>query len=99
MIRRTPRSTRTDTLFPYTTLFRSTTVFHCLWICCGGAFAEKDHSGERLPRVACGSDVPTVLPYPGLELCRVLRERARFHFRRIQLREFLRPLQIGRAHV
>src|SRR3546814_9001214 len=28
MIRRTPRSTRTDTLFPYTTLFRSqTTLF------------------------------------------------------------------------
>src|SRR3546814_12920258 len=25
MIRRTPRSTRTDTLFPYTTLFRSMT--------------------------------------------------------------------------
>src|SRR3546814_13678833 len=25
MIRRTPRSTRTDTLFPYTTLFRSLT--------------------------------------------------------------------------
>src|SRR3546814_5452092 len=30
MIRRPPRSTRTDTLFPYTTLFRSTenAVFH-----------------------------------------------------------------------
>src|SRR3546814_6268703 len=27
MIRRPPRSTRTDTLFPYTTLFRSTTGF------------------------------------------------------------------------
>src|SRR3546814_12694872 len=27
MIRRPPRSTRTDTLFPYTTLFRSTAVF------------------------------------------------------------------------
>src|SRR3546814_2335322 len=26
MIRRPPRSTRTDTLFPYTTLFRSTTA-------------------------------------------------------------------------
>src|SRR3546814_5933911 len=26
MIRRPPRSTRTDTLFPYTTLFRSTSV-------------------------------------------------------------------------
>src|SRR3546814_11601924 len=28
MIRRPPRSTRTDTLFPYTTLFRSN---HCRW--------------------------------------------------------------------
>src|SRR3546814_13033346 len=27
MIRRPPRSTRTDTLFPYTTLFRSSDVF------------------------------------------------------------------------
>src|SRR3546814_11330185 len=27
MIRRPPRSTRTDTLFPYTTLFRSWTLF------------------------------------------------------------------------
>src|SRR3546814_11004123 len=29
MIRRPPRSTRTDTLFPYTTLFRSEPVRHC----------------------------------------------------------------------
>src|SRR3546814_5820102 len=28
MIRRPPRSTRTDTLFPYTTLFRSPEVLH-----------------------------------------------------------------------
>src|SRR3546814_17806635 len=28
MIRRPPRSTRTDTLFPYTTLFRSDDIFH-----------------------------------------------------------------------
>src|SRR3546814_12364523 len=28
MIRRTPRSTRTDTLFPYTTLFRSILAAH-----------------------------------------------------------------------
>src|SRR3546814_15943659 len=28
MIRRPPRSTRTDTLFPYTTLFRSEQYFH-----------------------------------------------------------------------
>src|SRR3546814_4669442 len=30
MIRRPPRSTRTDTLFPYTTLFRSQVVLACL---------------------------------------------------------------------
>src|SRR3546814_4374791 len=30
MIRRPPRSTRTDTLFPYTTLFRSLRVGHLL---------------------------------------------------------------------
>src|SRR3546814_7400310 len=33
MIRRPPRSTRTDTLFPYTTLFRSAAIGLCLWIC------------------------------------------------------------------
>src|SRR3546814_4769005 len=32
MIRRPPRSTRTDTLFPYTTLFRSTAL--CRWPRC-----------------------------------------------------------------
>src|SRR3546814_12267096 len=33
MIRRPPRSTRTDTLFPYTTLFRSTNALRtCLWV-------------------------------------------------------------------
>src|SRR3546814_6991011 len=30
MLRRPPRSTRTDTLFPYTTLFRSTGTYHCI---------------------------------------------------------------------
>src|SRR3546814_8235797 len=32
MIRRPPRSTRTDTLFPYTTLFRSPGFRGCRWI-------------------------------------------------------------------
>src|SRR3546814_6756588 len=35
MIRRPPRSTRTDTLFPYTTLFRSGYIPDC------GSFAER----------------------------------------------------------
>src|SRR3546814_4395583 len=32
MIRRPPRSTRTDTLFPYSTLFRSAIVILPLWL-------------------------------------------------------------------
>src|SRR3546814_8445110 len=34
MIRRPPRSTRTDTLFPYTTLFRSTCCVVLIWSDC-----------------------------------------------------------------
>src|SRR3546814_9351806 len=48
MIRRPPRSTRTDTLFPYTTLFRSTGLTpagwdleHGLALTSGERFAEK----------------------------------------------------------
>src|SRR3546814_14359565 len=37
MIRRPPRSTRTDTLFPYTTLFRSTTATGHLAVVAGDA--------------------------------------------------------------
>src|SRR3546814_16426916 len=39
MIRRPPRSTRTDTLFPYTTLFRSTLGAHVL------GFVDRDGHG------------------------------------------------------
>src|SRR3546814_16335225 len=49
MIRRTPRSTRTDTLFPYTTLFRSADHVE-------GGFGQViivavDHRLERADRV------------------------------------------------
>src|SRR3546814_1275987 len=39
MIRRPPRSTRTDTLFPYTTLFRSTLT------------ANPEYNGDNAPNV------------------------------------------------
>src|SRR3546814_14164944 len=42
MIRRPPRSTRTDTLFPYTTLFRSTAYGHM------SRFVKGQHVGERV---------------------------------------------------
>src|SRR3546814_9097533 len=42
MIRRPPRSTRTDTLFPYTTLFRSDRRRHRQW---------RDNAEVRVPVV------------------------------------------------
>src|SRR3546814_13448043 len=43
MIRRPPRSTRTDTLFPYTTLFRSRADQHC------GGDDGRDDPAQRRP--------------------------------------------------
>src|SRR3546814_3646597 len=45
MIRRPPRSTRTDTLFPYTTLFRSL------------RFTARSHAWERRPPHSCARRV------------------------------------------
>src|SRR3546814_1324110 len=47
MIRRPPRSTRTDTLFPYTTLFRS------------GSSTGIERMSSRLARVASGTRTVT----------------------------------------
>src|SRR3546814_4949468 len=48
MIRRPPRSTRTDTLFPYTTLFRSPAGDLC-GASREGAFAASHRNGFRAP--------------------------------------------------
>src|SRR3546814_14536447 len=56
MIRRPPGSTRTDTLFPYTTLFRSLPARH------GDRRRRIPHRRDRRPRLPRG--VP-VLPVPG----------------------------------
>src|SRR3546814_8972329 len=49
MIRRPPRSTRTDTLFPYTTLFRSQASAACTR--CSG-IAARGSTGRRRPTPA-----------------------------------------------
>src|SRR3546814_7716466 len=51
MIRRTPRSTRTDTLFPYTTLFRSEDPSKRGHYTAGGLYAPhiKDSVPDELP--------------------------------------------------
>src|SRR3546814_1757710 len=66
MIRRPPRSTRTDTLFPYTTLFRSA---QRLW-----AEARRLHARLRSEPVRRAGGVPTVAVRP---LASRRRERAR----------------------
>src|SRR3546814_11326785 len=45
MVRRPPRSTRTDTLFPYTTLFRSPAGYSIVW---GGQFENQQRASARL---------------------------------------------------
>src|SRR3546814_10278555 len=60
MIRRPPRSTRTDTLFPYTTLFRSP----CLDQHPGLGKAVEDFAVEQLvPQGAVEALVIPVLPW------------------------------------
>src|SRR3546814_13460483 len=63
MIRRPPRSTRTDTLFPYTTLFRSAEL--------AGIAARPTHERQGL-REAKGFEA--IEPPPG-DLMRVEHER------------------------
>src|SRR3546814_3844368 len=49
MLRRPPRSTRTDTLFPYTTLFRSSAA--------GGRSAAHHHRKRRLLEAPAHADL------------------------------------------
>src|SRR3546814_5271338 len=55
MIRRPPSSTRTDTLLPYTTLFRSKIALRCshqlgtTHLECRGNFQNQDQRGQVLP--------------------------------------------------
>src|SRR3546814_10493157 len=64
MIRRPPRSTRTDTLFPYTTLFRSPGYADSRpWMACGGSSGmDACRAGEHAP---VGT---TLLPKPANRL-------------------------------
>src|SRR3546814_8406413 len=67
MIRRPPRSTRTDTLFPYTTLFRSHACLLLDYAGCGlsdGLFAEQtliDWRGDILDLVDAKAEGPVLI--------------------------------------
>src|SRR3546814_14188626 len=73
MIRRPPRSTRTDTLFPYTTLFRSPAVagagrdLHARSATgCAGVLDRLSRSGPATACRAVRANVPAVV---GFEQC------------------------------
>src|SRR3546814_11561267 len=60
MIRRPPRSTRTDTLFPYTTLFRSRLLRHLR-----GPGAAADRQAGKPRRPGLDTDLPGGVHDPG----------------------------------
>src|SRR3546814_8011896 len=68
MIRRPPRSTRTDTLFPYTTLFRS--LVDASQRDAGADHAQRgaETSGSQRAGVAVGEHAAPRLDQPGAEL-------------------------------
>src|SRR3546814_4874026 len=61
MIRRPPRSTRTDTLFPYTTLFRSPClgISRCASAACASAFTSSGNTKSRPSLIARRSEEHT----------------------------------------
>src|SRR3546814_2091029 len=65
MIRRPPRSTRTDTLFPYTTLFRSRWTARYAWT---SSLMEKERDQQQRQQNAEADQWPGRAPPPGLQL-------------------------------
>src|SRR3546814_13913527 len=81
MIRRPPRSTRTDTLFPYTTLFRSLDDDQPAALIEGGGFQPARHVEPRIHpcverRAAAPRGARTVRLHPGrFDALAVVRRR------------------------
>src|SRR3546814_8358553 len=73
MIRRPPRSTRTDTLFPYTTLFRSIS-----------SSSLKISSGTVMPTLAVASDLGASTGFVGVTLTAPLLNRSEEHTSELQ---------------
>src|SRR3546814_18241157 len=70
MIRRPPRSTRTDTLFPYTTLFRSLVFCTAVFVATAANAVAQDAASPVAPEPATTRMQPLVVsgkqPGPGL---------------------------------
>src|SRR3546814_6676018 len=74
MIRRPPRSTRTDTLFPYTTLFRSLVATYIL------SFGSEEQKRHWLPKMVKGEAIGSLgmtEPHAGSDLKAVRTQAVR----------------------
>src|SRR3546814_1660361 len=103
MIRRPPRSTRTDTLFPYTTLFRSDgpAAFDPVGALCGrpsGTVGPRIPGAPRTPATARRVDGAR-WRYRRAFVDRAYQGDARRFESTIQSRGLSRRRKIGRAHV
>src|SRR3546814_3186116 len=75
MIRRPPRSTRTDTLFPYTTLFRSNNNHNFLSGCAIAALAWSGFSAPAFAQNASEQVAETADPAESDEIVVTARRR------------------------
>src|SRR3546814_11965677 len=87
MIRRPPRSTRTDTLFPYTTLFRSSRTIAPLYAT-AGTIKDGGTLAAEIDRIAARTSDPRARADAAL---RVVQNEVRYLYRGME--------KIGRAHV
>src|SRR3546814_5440582 len=102
MIRRPPRSTRTDTLFPYTTLFRSNGITppteHTFVLC---RESERNFDNQRnqceLRRLRWHKRGRAWCAGPNRHCFAVSRKAEKFRLP-AQAQQSARPNQIGRAH-
>src|SRR3546814_12652434 len=97
MIRRPPRSTRTDTLFPYTTLFRSNRSNPCPRVECGNArSAGPDSLGKRPLWI----EFQLKLPVEAAPLeQRIVANVGAHHFPNLSIREKSPKSKPGRAAI
>src|SRR3546814_7148935 len=108
MIRRPPRSTRTDTLFPYTTLFRSIVPKNILMI--GPTGVGKTEIARRLAKLANAPFIKieatkfTEVGYVGRDVDTIIRDLVEISVKQTRNVEMRRVRtqaedEIGRAHV
>src|SRR3546814_16369788 len=107
MIRRTPKSTRTDTLFPYTTLFRSASYSKAdLERRMTGAVESLKHDlgGLRTGRASTSLLDPVTVEVYGAnmslnQVATVTAPEPRMLAVQVWDRSNVQPVEIGRAHV